>query len=99
MAWYAPLGGSNVYRLYNPNTGDHHYALNPEERDMLEFVGWNYEGVAWFSDGDIPIYRAYNPNAVTGSHHYSSPEEEILGLVSAGWRDEGIGWYGVSQAP
>ena len=36
-----------MYRLYNPNSGEHFYTGSIEERDMLDRVGWNYEGVAW----------------------------------------------------
>ena len=40
-----------IYRLYNPNavTGIHHYTGSIEERDWLVSLGWNYEGIAWFS--------------------------------------------------
>jgi len=39
-----------LYRLYNPNAdcGSHHYTGSAEERDMLRFVGWKYEGIGWF---------------------------------------------------
>lgn len=32
VAWYAPTSGQPVYRLYNPNAGDHHYTLDSNER-------------------------------------------------------------------
>ena len=37
-------------------------------------VGWNDEGVAWYSDvkKTVPVYRLYNPFAVTGMHHYTT---------------------------
>ena len=40
-----------VYRVYSPYAGDHHYATSVEERDMLKSVGWNDEGVGWYSAG------------------------------------------------
>ena len=86
-----------MYRLYNPNSGDHHYTMSEEERDNLVALGWQYEGVAWNSAShrDIPQYRLYNPNADCGSHHYTSSVEERDYLVSLGWHYEGTGWFGM----
>lgn len=95
IAWYAPKTGDPVYRLYNPNAGDHHYTMNKEEKDYLIRMGWNYEGISWRSGGNVPLYRAYNPNAVSGAHHYTTSKAEIDYIVNAGWKDENIGWYGV----
>lgn len=67
--WIAPLQGQDVYRMYNPNAGDHHYTLNVNERFLIK-SGWRYEGVAWKSSGQYPLYRLYNPNVRAGSHHY-----------------------------
>lgn len=96
IAWVAPISGDPVYRLYNPNAGDHHYTLNVDERDYLVSVGWKYENIAWYSGGDVPLYRAYNPNAIAGAHHYTTSKEEINTIVDAGWKNEGIGWYGIN---
>ena len=63
---------------------------------MLEEAGWRYEGIAWYSGGDVPLYRLYNPNAWTGTHHYTTSAEERDFLASIGWRYEGIGWYGAA---
>lgn len=59
-----------LYRLYNPNSGEHFYTKTTGERDNLRKVGWHYEGVGWVapSTGN-PVYRLYNPNA--GDHHYT----------------------------
>ena len=95
VAWYAPSTGEPVYRLYNGNAGDHHYTLSEAEKDMLVSVGWKYEGVAWYSGGSVPLYRAYNPNAIAGSHHYTIDTQEIDGLASLGWKKEGIAWYAI----
>lgn len=37
-------GLSEVYRLYNPHTGLHHYTKDPQERDALCSGGWQSEG-------------------------------------------------------
>ena len=95
MGWTAPSSGDPVYRLYNPNAGDHHYTTSASERDALVSVGWNYEGIGWYSGGSKPLWRQYNPNAVAGAHNYTTSRSENDHLVSLGWRYEGIGWYGL----
>ena len=85
-----------MYRLYNPNSGEHFYTGSIEERDLLVKAGWNYEGVAWnapVSEG-APVYRVFNPNA--GDHHYTMSWEEITNLVAVGWQYEGICWNSAS---
>ena len=81
-----------VYRLYNPNSGEHFYTLDYTEASYLDSIGWNYEGIAWTASptGD-PVYRVYNPNA--GDHHYTMSYDEAMWLASLGWRYEGVGWY------
>ena len=37
-----------VYRLYNPNTGEHFYTENEAEYIYLQNVGWNDEGIGWY---------------------------------------------------
>ena len=86
-----------MHRMYNPNSGEHFYTASGQERDMLVGIGWNYEGVGWFSDDakGVPLYRQFNPNVVIGTHNYTTSKAENDHLVSIGWRGEGIGWYGV----
>ena len=82
-----------MYRMYNPNSGEHFYTGNVAERNHLIDVGWNYEGVGFKAPkkSNTPMYRLYNPNA--GDHHYTSSVAERDHLVSVGWNYEGIGWY------
>ncbi len=81
-----------VYRLYNPNSGEHFYTLDYSESSYLDSIGWNYEGIAWTAPPTgNPVYRVYNPNA--GDHHYTMSYDEAMWLTSLGWRYEGIGWY------
>ncbi len=82
-----------MYRLYNPNSGEHFYTANAEERDGLIAVGWNDEGTGWIAPAtsDTPVYRLYNPYG--GEHHYTMDASERDGLISAGWSYEGVGWY------
>lgn len=82
-----------MYRLYNPNTGEHFYTSNEAEKNNLVSKGWKHEPQDWISPSysDIPVYRVYNPNA--GDHHYTMDRHERDVLVSLGWKDEGTGWY------
>ena len=83
-----------MYRLYNPNSGEHFYTASAGERDALVRVGWRYEGEGWTAPAKsaTPVYRLYNPNA--GDHHYTTSAGERDSLKRAGWNYEGIGWYG-----
>lgn len=82
-----------VYRLYNPNTGEHFYTIGSFERDSLVSVGWRDEGVGWFSsESGEPVYRLFNPNAKGGDHYYTKSPFERDSLVKKGWKAEGIGW-------
>ncbi len=85
-------GENAMYRLYNPNSGEHFYTSNVGERNNLISLGWNYEGVGWTapSKSSTPVYRLYNKNG--GEHHYTASVTERDRLVSLGWNYEGIGW-------
>ncbi|MBF0579075.1 hypothetical protein IM774_04605 [Erysipelotrichaceae bacterium RD49] len=80
-------------RLYNPNSGEHFYTSDVEEKDALVKLGWKDEGTGWVSpkESTVPVYRLYNPNA--GDHHYTKSSSERDILVSVGWKNEGTGWY------
>ena len=82
-----------MYRLYNPNSGEHFYTKDSVERDNLVSAGWYYEGKGWMAPqkSNTPVYRLYN--AYGGEHHYTMDSSERSNLVSLGWSDEGIGWY------
>ncbi len=88
-----PLNGYNVYRLYNPNSGEHFYTFNYYEEEYLSSIGWIYEGIGWYTPfvSNTPVFRMYNPNA--GDHHYTMNYNEVIWLVSLGWNYEGISWY------
>lgn len=84
--------GYAMYRLYNPNSGEHFYTSSVDERNHLMWCGWKAEGTAWTAPAwGSPVYRLYNPNA--GEHHYTTSEIERAILLYAGWNDEGVGWY------
>lgn len=82
-----------MYRMYNPNSGEHFYTAALAEKTMLVNAGWIYEGIGWRApkSSPDPVYRVYNPNA--GDHHYTMNWNEMNQLVQVGWIYEGIGWY------
>ena len=84
---------ANMFRLFNPNSGEHFYTASSVEGNNLLALGWNYEGIAWKApvSSNTPVYRLYNPNS--GEHHYTAGVDERDFLVSLGWNFEGIGWY------
>ena len=84
---------TEMFRLYNPNSGEHFYTAKEEERDFLIEQGWNDEGIGWLAPktSDVPVYRLYNANG--GEHHYTMSAGEMYALVGYGWTYEGIGWY------
>lgn len=93
----APEGSDAVYRLYNPNSGEHLYTLDGAERSNLVRLGWNYEGIAWYSpeSSGVPIYRLYNP--YNGDHHYTLSMDECNSLTPLGWIFEGTALYSDSN--
>ena len=89
---YEGLTGT-MYRMYNPNSGEHFYTANIKEANQLLSLGWNYEKYAWTAptSSSVPVYRLYNRNG--GYHHYTTSSLEKKTLVDLGWVDEGIAWY------
>ena len=66
----------NIYRLYNPYSGEHLYTADLAEAKGLVGYGWAWEGVGWVSStssGDAVI-RLYNP--YNGEHLYTLSESE-----------------------
>ncbi len=82
----------NMFRLYNPNSGEHFYTADVNEKVHLIDVGWRYEGVGWRAPATgRDVFRLYNANA--GDHHYTMDVDERDHLVDVGWTYEGVGWY------
>lgn len=80
---------TNVYRLYNPNSGEHFYTTKMHEKVNCVKAGWRDEGIGWKAPlVGIQVYRVYNPNA--GDHHYTLNTHEVGHLKSLGWWDEGV---------
>jgi hypothetical protein len=88
-----PVETIDMYRMYNPNSGEHFYTSSKEEIKTLEDAGWVEEGIGFkaLAKSAYPMYRLYNP--VAGDHHYTGSMEERDSLIRAGWIAEGIAWY------
>ncbi|MGM0238579.1 leucine-rich repeat domain-containing protein [Enterococcus sp. AZ103] len=96
-AFYVPVkadsaGKNKVYRIYNPNTGEHFYSTNKKECDAAVKAGWRQEtdpNYTWVSEGDVKVYREFNPDVHTaGSHNFTTNLAEHENVVKAGWLDE-----------
>jgi uncharacterized protein YvpB len=88
----APAPTIAIYRVYNPNSGEHLHTMNSYEKDHLVKVGWRYEGISM----RVPLtgrqlFRVYNPNS--GEHFYTLDGKERDHLKRVGWRYEGIAWH------
>lgn len=83
----------NVFRMYNPNSGEHFYTSSEYEALSLFGIGWRWEGVSYKADSKTgsAVYRLYNPNA--GNHFYTTDKAESDYVARAGWNYEGIAWY------
>ncbi len=89
------MAEGSVYRLYNPNSGEHLFTQDFNEYRTLGSYGWQQEGCAWISPDEktssTPVYRLYNPNS--GDHHYTTEAHEYETLGGIGWKKEGVFLY------
>lgn len=71
-----------IYRLYNPNTGEHLYTSDANEKNVLYGEhGWGYEGIAWYAPtSGTPVYRLYN--SILCNHLYTTDSNEVYTLTS-----------------
>ena len=85
-----------MFRMYNPNSGEHFYTGSEEERAILVKAGWKYEGVGFNApvEGE-PVYRLYEP--ATGEHLYTMDRMEVYKLLNSGWNYEGVAWNTAEQ--
>ncbi len=88
------------YRVFNPNSGQHHWTMDGNEYDILESIGWTKEGAAGYIyqtqvTGSAPLYRLYYPPE--GLHLWTMDQNEQVTLISYGWIGEGIAGYVFSE--
>ncbi|MGG5373425.1 C39 family peptidase [Enterococcus sp. AZ196] len=80
-----------IYRVYNPNSGEHLHTMNGNERNHLVRLGWRDEGISMYVDGTgNQLFRLYNPNS--GEHFFTLNAKERDNLKRHGWRYEGVAW-------
>ena len=80
----------DMFRMYDPNSGEHFYTGSEVEKNNLIAAGWKYEGVGFtfpLTTGD-PVHRLYDP--ATGEHLYTMDVAEMSMLLAQGWNYEGI---------
>lgn len=81
-----------IYRMYNPNSGEHLYTASKLERAHLYNLGWDAEDIGWVSPmiSDTPIYRLYN-----GIEHLYTTDKNEANTLSEyhGWINEGEKFY------
>ena len=95
----ASVEASQLYRAYNPNTGEHLYTQNKNEIPFVVAHGWRNEGNAWVApNSGTQVYRLYNPN-FGGDHFYTLNTNERDHLKKVGWKYEGISWYSGGTVP
>ena len=83
------IGGSDVFRIYNPYTGDHMFTTYAGERDGLVKLGWKNENIGWKLDNSCnPVYRLCN--SFTGDHLLTQSLSECQALLPKGWTYEGV---------
>ncbi|MBT1172698.1 InlB B-repeat-containing protein [Bifidobacterium sp. MA2] len=78
--------GESVYSVYNPNTGEHLLTTKGEAQSLAK-VGWNNEGVKFYTpqNGSEAVYRIYNPNTNGPAHAYVGKDEGTK-VVAKGWK-------------
>ena len=85
----------SMFRLYNPNSGEHLYTLDNNEYSILGGIGWDQEGYAWHVPASgTDVYRLYNPNS--GDHHYTADRNEYDTLAGIGWTQEDVAFKSAS---
>ena len=81
-----------IHRLYNPNTGDHLMTVDQNEYQLLNKLGWKYEGIIGDSaKSGTAVYRLYNPHS--GEHFFTQTAVEQQQLTRIGWKMEGVAFY------
>lgn len=45
---YADGATQVMHRLYNPNSGSHHYTASGADRDHFVSIGWQCEDFGWY---------------------------------------------------
>jgi hypothetical protein len=77
---YASDSALPVYRLAKKGSMEHFWTINyAEAMNLKNSGGWNYEGIAWYQNPGIPVYRLNIP----GEHFYTASLGEAAAVVKA----------------
>ena len=106
------VGHTNLYRVYNPNNGDHYFTTDKNEYEALVAMGWQAEGVRYqvvninvnVTDDDANKDRLHAfgteiwsvYNPNTGEHLLTE-EGEADALAQVGWIKEDPKFYTVQN--
>lgn len=110
----APAGAVPVCRFYASGPSSHFYTLNASECDWLKrfeqsqraltqaaglpYLGWSYEGVAFYSvapqngqcgAGMSAVYRAFNGSSTLPNHRFTADARQRAAML-VDWNDEGV---------
>lgn len=68
-----------MYRVYNPNNGEHVFTTNAGEKDTLVKSGWKYEGIGWYAPKGA-YARGTRNNRIKGDYwtQENGKEEAII---------------------
>lgn len=85
-----------IYRLYNPNSGEHLLTAIIEEANALLGFGWKSEGVAFIApkESDTVAFRMY-----ATMHTFVAEVSELHALVESGWHFEGVAFHSGGNVP
>lgn len=106
VVFYADPAGSNsgyqVYRLYNPNTGQHAWTADGSQVLSYQENGYQVQKTEFTSLSQLAqetappagkelVYRFYVP--ATTSHLWTRDVYERDCMIAAGYQYEGVGWH------
>lgn len=89
-------GEQAIYRIYNPNSGEHFLTPSVEEVNALLTLGWQSEGIAFIElkESENPVFRMYS-----GLHMFVNTISELHALVENKWTFEGIAFHSGGDIP
>lgn len=86
--------GVNIYRLFNPKSGEHLFTSDSHEYYVLGAGSeWDQEGLAWVAPtkSDNQVARLFDK--VEGSHLYTTDQNEIDYLTKGNWIKDQMSFY------
>lgn len=92
-----------LYRIYNPETGEHLVTADRNEVDtLISNTSWTEESAGWTApQTGTPVYRLHNTQS--GEHLYTTDTNEVSTLIrEAGWSKDNNGnavYYSGGRTP